>query len=248
VTGRGQLETVVDRAGTAMIVRISGRLDAYTSAQVRGAILMCLDHRPDLIVADLTAMVVADEVALTVFPAVARHVAAWPGAVLALAAAGPQAAEALERTAVSRIVPLHASVERAMVDTDRTGLERRLITNLPPTLPATAQARSMVAHACLIWGLHRQRDLAELIVTELVSNALRHAGTPMEIHVAQRARHLHLSVRDGSPALPRPGRSSDTLAPQGRGLPLIESLATGWGSMPLESGKVVWATLGIDDG
>ena len=114
---------------------------------------------------------------------------------------------------------------------------------LQPMVDATAAARHLVDRACRSWGVARLADLAELIVTELVSNGVRHARTELEVRVGLRRQQLHLSVRDGSPKLPVRGTAGDTLAESGRGLLVIEALTHRWGCTPVPDGKVVWATL-----
>jgi anti-sigma regulatory factor (Ser/Thr protein kinase) len=103
-----------------------------------------------------------------------------------------------------------------------------------------------VGRACERWALHRLRDVAELVVTELVGNVLRHAGTDMEVAVARDRRSLHISVRDRGPGLPRLG-GRDTgeglLREDGRGLLVISALTYAWGCIPVPDGKVVWATI-----
>jgi anti-sigma regulatory factor (Ser/Thr protein kinase) len=94
-------------------------------------------------------------------------------------------------------------------------------------------------------------DRAQIVTTELVANALRHAGTRMELTVTLRQRCLHLSVRDGNGSAPRlreagceiEDEAESEIAAGGRGLRIVEALAAGWGSTPTRNGKVVWATL-----
>ncbi|MFI5911150.1 ATP-binding protein [Dactylosporangium sp. NPDC051541] len=118
---------------------------------------------------------------------------------------------------------------------------------LPPLLDATAAARHLVGRACCRWGFEPVRDVAELIVTELVSNVLRHAGTEMEISVSRDGRRLLISVYDGGSGMPRlGGRAAREMLPEdGRGLLVVSALARAWGCIPVPGGKVVWVTVGI---
>jgi anti-sigma regulatory factor (Ser/Thr protein kinase) len=83
------------------------------------------------------------------------------------------------------------------------------------------------------------------VVTELVSNAVRHAGGDLELMIALREHFLHVSVRDDSPDQPRRILADPGTGEGGRGLILLDAVATNWGSMPVPQGKVVWATLRI---
>jgi hypothetical protein len=83
---------------------------------------------------------------------------------------------------------------------------------------------------------------AGLVTSELASNAVRHAATPFEVLVDLGAGHVRIEVRDGSERLPR--REGST-GPTGRGLTVVDRLASAWGSAPSGRGKVVWAELPV---
>ena len=82
-----------------------------------------------------------------------------------------------------------------------------------------------------------------MVVTELVTNAVEHAGTTVTVAVTRRGTGVHLAVADLDrrfPALASPDRS---VFDRGRGLMLVDALASLWGVMPTPTGKVVWATV-----
>lgn len=114
---------------------------------------------------------------------------------------------------------------------------------LVPDPSAAAIARQIVHDACRAWRLDHVRDAAELVITELVSNVVRHAGTEMEISLTASPGALRLAVRDGSPLLPSSGVSRGSMAETGRGMLVIRALATEWGVALTGDGKVVWAVL-----
>lgn len=114
---------------------------------------------------------------------------------------------------------------------------------LTPDPSATAIARQVVEDACRAWRLDHVQDAAQLVITELVSNVVRHAGTDMEISLTASPGALRLAVRDGNPIPPRPDVSEASLAENGRGLVVIRALAIEWGATPSGGGKVVWAVL-----
>lgn len=94
------------------------------------------------------------------------------------------------------------------------------------------------------WGLQGLCPDAELVVSELVSNAVIHApgAVSHELQVVRRPAGIRLSVVDGSTAVPTIRRKHDG-RPGGRGLRIIAMLASGWGHEVLPGGKVVWADL-----
>lgn len=85
------------------------------------------------------------------------------------------------------------------------------------------------------------RDTAELLTSELVTNALLHAGTDLTVHIesCDGDGSVRIAVDDGSDRAPQLGDpNGEDLG--GRGLPLVASLATRWGWEPLPIGKRVW--------
>jgi anti-sigma regulatory factor (Ser/Thr protein kinase) len=85
-------------------------------------------------------------------------------------------------------------------------------------------------------------DRLELVVSELASNAVRHAHTPFRLTISADPT-LRVEVADGSPTLPRQGTPGPWSA-GGRGLMLVAACARRWGVNRLGTGKVVWADLG----
>lgn len=233
----------VERQSPVALVRLAGTLTVETAPAVRATLLQCLASQPELIVVDVSTLDTDDDIVLSVLPSMASHAAAWPGASLVLGAPGPQLSAALERMAVCRSVPVYPTVEQALASR-AGGLPRRRASQvLKPVPRSLGKARTLVRRACAGWKVDTVTDRAQIVTTELVANALRHAGTQMELTVSLRQRYLHLSVRDDCRAVPRLGGSDDDLGTDGRGLKIVEALAAGWGSTPTENGKVVWATL-----
>jgi two-component sensor histidine kinase len=93
------------------------------------------------------------------------------------------------------------------------------------------------------WGLSSHPgldDTVRLLVTELVSNGVRHARTPLELVLSFDGTCLRIAVADGDPRPPVPGERRQLRA-GGFGLALIESLSTNWGTdFEDNRGKTVW--------
>lgn len=243
---RASLAATVEVRGDATVVHVAGSLGVSTAPVLRTAVLGCLAAEPALIVLDVAGLRDCDDVALTVLPSLAQHAAAWPGSSVSMAAAPAPLLSALDRMAVARQIPHFPTTDAAIAHGGAGapgGEPQRVRVRLQPMVDATAAARHLVDRACRSWGIPDTADLAELIVTELVSNAVRHARTDLEVRVGLRRRLLHLSVRDGSPLLPVRGSAGDTLSEDGRGLLVVEALTHRWGCTPVPDGKVVWATL-----
>jgi anti-anti-sigma regulatory factor/anti-sigma regulatory factor (Ser/Thr protein kinase) len=237
-----QFSCTVVRERPEAIVRVRGALNLDTATTIRHTLLKCLANQPTLVVIDLAAARVADDLAVALFPAIDRHAAAWPGCDVILAAPSPEVDEALKTTAVCRYVKICPTVEDALRPDRPTPTYRRRSTPLLPIPSSATEARWFVDEICRSWGVEKLSGPAQLVATELVSNSIRHARTAIELMVSLRSRYLHIAVRDRSVVLPR-RRAADLHGEGGRGLLVVEALSTAWGSSPTDDGKVVWATL-----
>jgi serine phosphatase RsbU (regulator of sigma subunit)/anti-sigma regulatory factor (Ser/Thr protein kinase) len=111
--------------------------------------------------------------------------------------------------------------------------------DLANELAAVPTARHLVARQLSEWGLENLVTTAELIVSELVTNAIRHCDGPSRLRLIQH-QVLTCEVSDTNTSHPRP-RHPRTLDENGRGLFLVAQLSRRWGSRPATDGKVVWA-------
>src|SRR3954464_3171846 len=82
-------------------------------------------------------------------------------------------------------------------------------------------------------------DDAVLVISELVTNAVRHTRTVLFVLVTIENHTLHVDVTDDNPTLPVPPDPEHD-ATSGRGLRIVDALATRWGVTPTTEGKVVW--------
>lgn len=85
-------------------------------------------------------------------------------------------------------------------------------------------------------------DVASLLVSELVANAVLHARTPIAVVIGRRGGRLRIEVQDGVSRAPARKHYS-SLATTGRGLMLVERMAADWGVRPTTTGKGVWFEL-----
>lgn len=88
-------------------------------------------------------------------------------------------------------------------------------------------------------------DLVEdavLLVSEVVTNAVKYGKAPVRLSIDCGPAGIVVAVEDGNPALPRP-RRNDHRRHSGRGLVLLQRLATDWGVRLTDRGKQVWFRL-----
>ncbi|QKW14830.1 ATP-binding protein [Verrucosispora sp. NA02020] len=230
----------VDDAAAVTVVRLAGTLDLTTTRTAYRVLDRCLADQPDALVVDLSGLRVDHPLAVSVFVAAARRAAGWPVVPMVLCAPGPAAAPLTESTAC-RVVPMRGSCDEATRVAGASAVPR-LRVRLEPVAAACRRARELVVDACARWNLPEAVGPASVVLSELVGNVVRHAGTPMQVTVTLRRPWLHLAVVDGSSTPAEEGRSGHH-DEGGRGLLLVRELADRWGSAPAGDGKAVWATL-----
>ncbi|MFJ9691771.1 ATP-binding protein [Kitasatospora sp. NPDC101183] len=125
-------------------------------------------------------------------------------------------------------------------------LHRRLHLTLDPAdLVAVGSVRHRLRTALSRWGVPELSDTAELLSSELVTNALLHTGKGAVFDAVLGTDHrLRIEVQDGTSRLPGRRRDPDAeYATSGRGLQLVEALADSWGVQLRGEGKVTWFEL-----
>ncbi|MEV0635275.1 SpoIIE family protein phosphatase [Streptomyces sp. NPDC050619] len=112
---------------------------------------------------------------------------------------------------------------------------------LEPEEMAPGRARRLARRALARWDMEELSDSVELLVSEVVTNAVRYASRPITLRLL-RTDVLRCEVGDDVPQLPRlrQARATDE---GGRGLYLVNKLAKRWGATRLSTGKVVWFEL-----
>lgn len=100
-------------------------------------------------------------------------------------------------------------------------------------------ARRFVSTTLTHWDCGELEYVTTLLASELVANALLHAGTEIDVVIRQSEECLRVEVHDGDHRLPSRKRYSIT-STTGRGLALVEDLALDWRAEVTPEGKVVW--------
>lgn len=125
------------------------------------------------------------------------------------------------------------------------GANRVVSWDLPADPAVVASARAMAVSQLVEWGLGELVMTTELIVSELVTNAIRHASGPIRLRMI---RHdiLICEVSDASNTSPRL-RHARTTDEGGRGLFLVAQLTRRWGTRYTPAGKIIWAEQDFPD-
>jgi Histidine kinase-like ATPase domain len=113
---------------------------------------------------------------------------------------------------------------------------------LAPHPTAPRAARTFISRTLLDWRLGEHIAVTGLVVSELVTNAITHAQTAIDLTLSAHGQAIRVAVRDRSPDLPIQRQAFLDL--HGRGLTLVAGLSNAWGVLPTaDGGKVVWAVL-----
>jgi hypothetical protein len=120
---------------------------------------------------------------------------------------------------------------------------------LQPRPASVRESRSFVRSVLGSWGLPGLCDDAGLLVSELASNAVLYARTPLTLTVSWRRRtnRVRVTVHDES-TVPPCLREHDVSATTGRGLQIVAAVAHASGVVPSGTGKDVWFELAPDAG
>lgn len=113
-------------------------------------------------------------------------------------------------------------------------------------LRAVPEARRALRELLTHWGRPGRSEIAELLTSELVTNALVHTDREAVLTATVSARGLHVEVRDFVGRRPRPRAADADDGTHGRGLMLVQSLADAWGVRPHGVGKAVWFDLAAE--
>ncbi|WAP60681.1 SpoIIE family protein phosphatase [Streptomyces sp. S465] len=116
---------------------------------------------------------------------------------------------------------------------------------LPADPAAVARIRNEAARRLTAWGLEEFGFTTELILSELMTNAVRYGSAPLRVRLL-RARTLVCEVADGSSTSPHLRRAATT-DEGGRGLFLVAQYAQRWGTRYTPNGKIIWAEQPLTD-
>ena len=118
-------------------------------------------------------------------------------------------------------------------------------TALAATAHAPGLAREATREVLTSWHIAHLEETAVLFVSELVTNAVRHActgGSTLVLRLEAAGTLLRIEVHDTDPRWPRPGTPAD-LDESGFGFVIVNALASSWGVSETAQGKAVWAEL-----
>lgn len=156
-----------------------------------------------------------------------------------------QSLDELCRTALAGVYDDHQRDDIAilMARLNRMDPSQHVSWNLLARVTAARRARSLIRRPLRKWGLSDLIPVAELAVSELVTNAVRYAQSKIGLRLVLEG-GLFCEVLDDSAALPRLRHASEE-DERGRGLQVVSQIAKRWGTRRTATGKVVWCELAL---
>lgn len=252
---RGRLLVVDDNPGYRRLVRMALTDDpgfevVAEAETAEEAVASAADLRPDVALVDVL-LPGGEGFRL---PAALRSVV--PGCVVVLTSAHPEGdLDAIQQQGGVAFLPKSVAPARlgrelgalvAVLDGMQNALCRADV-QLPPSPESPRAARRFVEDILQGWGCGELLDTVTLLVSELVGNAVLHAGSEVDLSVRLLAGRLRVDVVDRSTeVLQRRNAAEGDLS--GRGSGLVELLATAWGVTGRPDGKSVWFEMALPAG
>jgi anti-anti-sigma regulatory factor len=244
----GGLTIEVERAHPVVTLSPHGVLDAYTAPDLRAAMLEAVADQGAGVIVDVSDLTVGDDIGLAVLSSVGQENRRWPAVGLILAGPSGDFMAAGERIGIFSYIASCPDVATALAELAAVEVPPRRRVSIPPDRNAPSVARAAVHDFCHERGVTGSTEAAQLVASELVTNAVVHAGTPIQLTLRLMSGTLHIAVRDTGVGQARISGFVDESAESGRGLVLVDALATSWGSFVPPVGKIVWATLRVRQG
>ncbi|MFH9550158.1 SpoIIE family protein phosphatase [Streptomyces sp. NPDC017435] len=144
-------------------------------------------------------------------------------------------------TVIRTLLPDHPADDVALLIAHTRALDAAHVAtwDVPADPAAVAETRRNTRRQLAAWGLDEAAFVTELVVSELVTNAIRYGGAPIQLRLI-RDRNLICEVSDASSTAPHLRRAR-TFDEGGRGLLLVAQLTQGWGTRQTYDGKTIWA-------
>lgn len=243
-----EFNVTVREHGQLRVLQPHGMLTERSEIELRRVLAKTLvDHGQ--VVVDLDGFQVVRASCVTVFPAVLDHCGGWPRVRLVLCRPDDAMARALAQRRVPAVVPVYQLLREAEQAIERRPAVVRSRTRLACDDRARDVARRLVRDTCPMWQIGTEaQQITELVVSELVDNAVTHARTAAVLTLERGPRGLRIAVRDsgssdGFSTAAKRSPNAGRQCRQGRGLELVARLTTVWGVEIHPVGKTVWAEI-----
>ena len=217
------------------VLEVVGDVDDEATPVLQTAVRRAAANGPRGVLIDLSHTGALSPGAVDALCLLTRQAGGWPRPAVVVCCAAAE------------LVPLlgeldhpHDDREAALSRVDERPAGGQVSTEVTATPQGPAEARRVATRAAREGGFADLADDVALVVSELVTNAVRYGSPPVRIEIDTTDDSVVVLVEDASPAKPSP-RKADDDAEGGRGLLLVEMLARETGVRPSPPGKAVWA-------
>ncbi|MDX6199559.1 MAG: hypothetical protein QOJ79_2710 [Actinomycetota bacterium] len=219
------------------ILSVRGPVSAADAPALLNAIADAASLSPRGVLLDLTGATRIASVAVTALREARDLAPGWPHPAFVVCCTSTDVTGA-----VGGLLPVYPRREDGLahVDDRRSGHRHQI--DLADSVRSPARARQATAEMVQQLHLEPIGDELALVVSELVTNAVRHAQPPVRLEIQADDDRVTVAVADGSPGRPVARMASED-AEGGRGLAMIDLLAADTGVRPSPPGKTVWAAL-----
>ena len=245
---RSPMAVSADTAGGACLLTAEGVLDSSTYLQLRDAIVKAALDEPSAVLIDVNGLDVPAPSAWVVFTSARWLVDTWPAVPIHLVCEGADKRETMALNGVKRYVRVHPTLEAALAaltDTQRARLRASI--DLPGALASLRTAREFVAQRLADWSFEQLIPVATVVANVFVENVLQHTDDGLALILETDGKTISVSAQDGSstPAVrhEHPHHSGGRVS----GLAIVTSACRAWGTVPMPSGKTVWAVIGPEN-
>jgi anti-sigma regulatory factor (Ser/Thr protein kinase) len=223
------------------ILSVRGPVSASDAPALAAALVSAIELQPRGVLVDLVDAGELAAEAVEVLDQAAQQATGWPRPALVVCSSRSE----LDAQVAALDLPVHADRRAGLSHVDDRSAAPRRTVRLPHSLESPARARAMAADAVKELSCEDAPDEVALVVSELVTNAVRYAEPPVELEIEVTDDAVLIAVNDGSPGRPAAPEPSEA-AEGGRGLLLVDLLADETGVRPQPPGKTVWASLPRD--
>lgn len=231
----------------ASVLTPDGVLDSSTYLSLRDAVIEAALEETRAVIVDVGQLSVPAESAWTAFTSARWHVGVWPRTPILLVCEDSDRRMALYRNGISQRVPVYQTVSAALavVPPSRAGRHRARAA-LPADLSSLGRSRDLVDHWLTAWSQAELISVAQVIVTALVENVLKHTDCRPDIRLETDGAAVTVAVEDASYSQARI-RETPKGPEEPWGLRIVSALCRQWGNAPTPSGKTVWAVVGPEN-
>jgi anti-sigma regulatory factor (Ser/Thr protein kinase)/anti-anti-sigma regulatory factor len=219
------------------ILSVRGPVSEADAPALLNAIADAAALFPRGVLLDLSETTCVDPAAVTAIREACDLAPGWPHPSFVVCCTQDEVTAAL-RT----FLPVHPGREDGLAHVDDRRSGHRHCIDLADSVHSPARARQAAAEVVTQLHLEPLGDELALVVSELVTNAVRHAEPPVRLEIQADDDKVTVVVADGSPGRPVPS-AAPLDAEGGRGLAMIDLLAADTGVRPSPPGKTVWAAL-----